>query len=244
MFMFRSLRHLTALLVATGVTMCAWPASAQIVNSIQFGAGGLVPRGFDSRAQGDVLVADLTNDTPLLFFVNDFRSGQVFGEWNVGLGQHVEIGAGVGFFQRTVPSIYADLVNKKNGSEIDQRLRLRMVPITGLVRFLPFGRAGEVQPYVGAGIAAVSFRYSESGQFVDTSDFSVFDARFTASGVAPGAVLLGGVRLPLGGDIYGLSLEGRYQFATGNTGGADAGFLDDKIDLSGGSFNVGFLVRF
>jgi hypothetical protein len=53
-----------------------------------------------------------------------------------------------------------------------------------------------------------------------------------------------GVRVPIGGDIYALSLEGRYQWGVGKTGGADAGFVADKIDLSGGFFNVGFLVRF
>ena len=57
-------------------------------------------------------------------------------------------------------------------------------------------------------------------------------------------VVVGGIRVPMGGDVYSLSLEGRYQYGVGKTGGEDAGFVADKIDLSGGSFNVGFLVRF
>jgi hypothetical protein len=112
------------------------------------------------------------------------------------------------------------------------------------VRFLPFGRPGDVQPYVGAGVGAVFYRYSEFGSFVDTDTLELFNDRFTTTGTAPAGVILGGVRFPLGGDIYALNLEGKYLYAVGNTGGLDKGFLDDKIDLSGGMFNIGFQVRF
>ena len=51
--------------------------------------------------------------------------------------------------------------------------------------------------------------------------------------------------MPLGGDIYGADRRGPYQFGNGNTGGDDAGFLGDKIDLSGGTtLSFGFLIRF
>jgi hypothetical protein len=103
---------------------------------------------------------------------------------------------------------------------------------------------GGFQPYVGGGIAILNFRYSESGEFVDTTTFEVFPATFVAKDTAIGGQLLAGMRLPLGGDIYALTIEGRYQWASGNTGGIDAGFLGDKIDLGGGFINFGFLIRF
>ena len=119
-----------------------------------------------------------------------------------------------------------------------------MIPISGTVKFLPFGQAGGLQPYVGGGISAVSFNYTETGDFVDPSTFEIFNDKFTADGFAFGALIFGGLRFPLGGDVYALKVEGRYLFGSGNTGGTEAGFLGDKIDLSGGSLNFGFLIRF
>jgi hypothetical protein len=106
------------------------------------------------------------------------------------------------------------------------------------------GRASDVQPYLGVGIAALNFRYSEAGSFVDPDTLDIFNDRFVAKGTVPAGILLGGVRVPLGGDVYGFFMEGRYQFGTGETGGFGNGFLDEKIDLSGGQFNVGMIVRF
>ena len=44
--------------------------------------------------------------------------------------------------------------------------------------------------------------------------------------------------------MYSLSIEGRFVHAVGDTGGIDNGFLDDKIDMSGGLLNVSFHVHF
>jgi hypothetical protein len=219
------------------------PASAQVVQSVQIGIGAFFPRGFDTRVTGDTLVADLTDQNPLLFVISDFRAAQVNGEWNVSFGPHVEIGAGLGYYQSTVHSVYRDLVNS-DGSEIRQDLRLRIAPITGVVRFLPFGDQAHVQPYVGVGIGAFNFRYSETGQFVDPSDYSVYTDSYTATGTPIGPIVLGGVRIPIKGDIYGFSTEYRYQWVSGDTGGIAKGFLGDKIDLSGGTLNFAFLIRF
>jgi hypothetical protein len=229
--------------LVAAILFVAAPASAQVVQSLHVGAGGFFPRGFDARVEGDVLIENLTTVEPLFFEIGDFNSGLVLGEWNVAFGDHIEVGAGIGYFRRTVPSVYRDLIND-DGREIEQELRLRVVPVTGIVRFLPVGSPDEFQPYVGIGVSLLNWRYSEVGEFVDLSDFSVFTARFKASGAAPGAVVVYGARIPIDGDIYGLTLEGRYQWGEGDTGGFDAGFLGDKIDLGGGSFTVGFLVRF
>jgi len=242
-----SIRLGGAVLIALGL---AAPASAQIVQSAQFSGGWFFPRGFDSRALGDVLVADAMDkgtiaglSDALAFRMRDFIGGNVHGEWNVAFGPRVEVGASFGFYQQTVHSVYYDLVNL-DGSEIRQDLQLRVTPIMGIVRFTPFGRIGGTQPYVGAGFGALNFRYTESGQFVDPTDLSIFNDRYIATGTVPGVALLGGIHLPLGGDVYGLNVEYRYQWGVGNTGGPANGFLDDKIDLGGGYLNFGFRVRF
>jgi hypothetical protein len=247
----RRRRSHVAGIVLVLLAMAAIPASAQVVTSIHVGAGGFFPRGLDSRASGDVLVRDITGKPigdgsvtdALAVEVADFKSGQAFAEFNLGFGPHVELGAGVSGFGRHVPSLYRDLVDDSN-NDIEQTLTLRAAPITVLARFLPFGDFASVQPYVGAGFAIVPFRYSEIGDFVDSNTLVVFSDRYVVRKTAPGAVLVGGVRFPLRGDIYALSVEGRYLRAVGDTGGTANGFLSDKIDLSGGMLNVGFIVRF
>ena len=253
-----------------GMTLAATPASAQIIHSVQFSGGLFFPRGFDSRAPGDVIVENLIGfevdglTTALAFpevegcfdafnvqshppsCLKGFRTGQILGEWNLGFGERIELGLGLGYAAKTVQSLYRDWEDI-DGTDIRQDLRLRTIPISGVVRFLPFGRAGDFQPYAGLGIAAINWRYSESGEFLDPSTLDIFtppSGRYLAKGTAVGPVLLGGLRLPLGGDIYALTLEGRYQWATGDTGGAAKEFVGDKIDLGGGQFNFGFLVRF
>ena len=223
--------------------LIAAPASAQIVQGFHMGVGVFYPRQFDSRDPDDVLVQDLTFADPLEFSIDNFRSGMIFGEWTADVGSHLSFGVGVSYYSDRVPSRYLGLMNDIDGSDIAQDLRLKMIPITGMVRFMPFGSPSTFQPYVGIGVAAIPWRYNESGQFIDVNG-DIFTDRFTATGTAFGPVLAGGFRAPVGGDIYALTMEWKYQFATGNTGGSANNFLGDKIDLSGGTLNFGFLVRF
>ncbi len=228
--------------------LAAVPASAQAVHSVTFGGGVFVPRGctdrIDCRANrgsDDVLVEDLNS---LAFRIKDFRGGQVFGEWNITFDERVEVSLGGGFYRRTVPSVYADFVDI-DLTEIEQDLRLRVIPVSAVVRFLPFGHAGQVQPYLGGGVAALNWKYSETGEFVDfTNNNTIFDDHYVASGTVLAPVLLGGLRMPINGDVYALNAEFRYQWGKGDTGGAQNGFLADKINLGGLNFTLGFQIRF
>jgi hypothetical protein len=224
------------------VSFGAAPASAQVVQGFQIGIGGFLPQGFDGRPADDVLVTDLSapQSQALLFDISHFKGGTIFGEWNVDVGKHLEFGAGVGFYKRTTPSIYAGLQNT-NGADIPQDLRLRTIPLSAVVRFMPIGKPGHIQPYVGAGVAAVVWRYSEFGQFVDDSN-NIFQAAFVGSGVAPAGLLLGGIRVPTNGDVFGFLAEIRYQWATGNLNTPD--FLSNKIDLNGTTVSIAFQVRY
>lgn len=238
--MTRVQRAITRTLLVGGLmTAVAAPAAAQAVHSLHLGAGLFSPKALDGRSADDVWVENLNT---LSFDTKDFRGPTVHGEWTITFNERVEVGLGAGYYQRTAPSVYRDYVNI-NGNEIEQDLKLRVIPITGVVRFLPFGRAGRVQPYVGAGVSALRFRYSEVGEFVDFFDnFAVFRDRYIADGTAVGGVVLGGLRLPINGDIYALNTEVRYQFGEGDLG--DNGFLTQKIDLSGLNVTVGFQIRF
>lgn len=232
--------------IAVLVLAGAANAQAQITrvesgrHSIGFNLGYFSVRGEDGRDVGDVLIADLSDFEPLLFEVKDFNTATVGAEYLFALGEYLEGGVGIGFQRRTVDSIYANVVND-NGFEIEQDLKLRVIPMSATVRFLPVGRGG-VEPYIGAGFGAFNWRYSETGEFVDTSDYSIFRDNYEASGTATGPVVLGGIRFPVA-DVWSFGGEIRWQKAKGKFDD-DSRLLGDHIDLGGVSASFTFHLRF
>lgn len=218
------------------------PATSHAQQSLNLYVGAFSPLGEDARVRdrgrsNDVLVNNLDF---LAFDIKDFKGGTVGAEYLVGLGDYLDAGLGLGIYKRTVPSVYADLVNE-NGTEIEQDLKLRIVPFTATVRFLPFGRSVPVKPYIGAGVGVFAWRYVEVGNFVD-ADFNILPREsFVGSGTASGPVVLGGLRFPLG--PWDLGGEVRYQKATGDLP-ADQFFSADKIDLGGWTYAATFNIHF
>jgi opacity protein-like surface antigen len=203
------------------------------------------PASCDSRVTDDTLVKNLFNDDPefdLLFDMGDFNGFTFGGEWLYAINNYIESGVGLSYYRNTVPSIYKNLVND-NGSEIRQDLRLQMLPITATVRFLPVGRSGPVEPYVGGGVAFINWKYSEVGEFVDSFNGDIFRASYKADGTAVGPVLLGGVRFPIG-DALTAGAELRWQHADGDTNSVESQLLGSKIDLGGTTFNFTMHIRF
>ena len=213
------------------------PVSGYAQQSLNLYVGGFVPTGEDARDKQDVLWNNLDF---LAFNIKDFNGGTAGAEYLVGLGENFEGGLGVGIYSRNVPSVYTGYVNA-NRSEIEQDLKLRTVPFTATVRWLPLGRSAGIEPYFGAGVAVVNFRYSESGQFVDFTDGSIFRDTFVGSGTATGPTVLGGIRIPVGG--WALGGEVRWQRAIGDLP-ADEAFAGSKIDLGGFNYLATFNIRF
>lgn len=219
------------------VAATAQPAFAQ--QTLNFSLGYFTVRGEDARVEGDVLTE---NRSLLAFDVDDFNGASVGGEWLVPLGQYFEGGAGIAFSRRTVPSVYQDFVDD-DGSEIEQDLRLRIVPISFTIRVLPLGQSSAIQPYFGAGLGIFSWRYSESGEFVDfgTRPSTIFRDQFAASGSETGPVALGGIRFV--GDTLSAGAEVRYHSADAALGSEFALVADEpRIDLGGWiyQFTIGF----
>ena len=235
--MLRSLTRIGMLVIA--VAAPAVPASAQTVQSVQFNFGGFTPRGADSRSLNDLL---LNNTDFLAFSIKDFKHPVINGEWSVAFGNRVEAGVGVGFYNRHVDTNYRDLVNQ-DGSELIQTLGLRVVPVTAVVRFMPVGKTGHLQPYIGGGVGFSVWRYSESGQFVD-ANYNVFRARYASNGTTTAPLFLFGLKAPLSGDIYALTMEGRYQWSALGNLDPTQGFSGSKIDLSGFTYTFGLQIRF
>jgi hypothetical protein len=229
-------RLLLSLGIVGLVTGVLAPAPGYAQQSVNLYIGGFVPRSFDARTNGDVIFNDLTF---LSFDPNQFRGPTVGGEWEFPLISHLDGSLGIGISSKSVPSIYTNLVNN-DGSDIQQTLKLRIVPVTALVRFLPLPRDAPIQPYIGAGVGIFRWRYSETGAFVDPSN-NVFQGNYVGSGWATGPVVIFGATVPLGS--WAVGFEGRYQSASGNLP-ADQGFAGPKIDLGGITYAATFKVRF
>ena len=247
------LRVVLGMLLATAV-MSPAPASAQVVqvgrgdarHTINFNLGYFALRGEDSRDEDDVLLANVfdlaSQDNPFdPLDIGEFNGFTFGGEYTFAITDYLEVGAGIGFYQKDVDTLYRDFEDS-DGTQIEQELKLRIVPMTATIRFLPLGREAAVEPYIGAGIGIFNWRYSEVGEFVDFSDDSIFLNRYTADGNAVGPVILAGLRAPIG-DAWTIGGEFRWQSATGD-GLLDEGFLSEKIDLGGWTTNFTFGVRF
>jgi len=208
-------------------------------STVNFNIGYIGLKGLDSRVDDDVLLNDLQNLHPLLFEISDFNGPTFGGEYLLGIGAHFEAGVGVGYAQRTVDSIYADLT-RPGEVEIEQELKLRQIPVTFTGRFLFLPRGSSVEPYVGGGLVAIRYKYSEVGDFVDDT-LTVFPARFVKDGVAVGPTVFGGLRAPVGNWTVGG--EFRWQKAEAD-GLFDEGFLGDKLDLGTWQANFTFGFRF
>jgi len=228
-------RFVTSVLLA-GATLVVAPGDASAQQTLNFSLGLFTPRGEDARTEGDVLNA---NRTFLAFDIGDFNTAAVGGEWLVPLGNFIEAGAGVGFSRRTVESVYADFTDN-DGTEIEQDLRLRLVPVAFTVRVLPLGQANALQPYFGAGLGVIGWRYSESGEFIDFArNREIFRDQFVAEGSETGPVVVAGLRF--GGETVSAGGEIRYHSAEADL---DDRFAGSKIDLGGWTYNFTIGVRF
>jgi hypothetical protein len=232
-------------LVGAAIFASAPPAAAQ--QTVNFTLGYFTLRGEDARVDGDVLRANLlaspcgpgnVEDCRLDYNLSDFNGATLGAEWLVAIGNHVEAGAGIGFYRRTVPSVYLDLVHP-GGGDIEQDLRLRVVPISFSARLLPLGQDNGIQPYVGAGLGVFNWRYSEVGDFVDGTTLEIFSERFVATGNTTGPLVMGGIRFA--GDSFTAGFEARYQRADAEL---PTGFVGDRLDLGGMTYLFTIGARF
>jgi hypothetical protein len=135
--------------------------------------------------------------------------------------------------------VYRDFVDS-DGTEIDQELELRLVPIAFTIRVLPFGQSAPIQPYFGGGISVINWRYSETGEFVDFgAGREIFNARYEETGTTTGPIVLGGVRFA--GQRMSAGGEFRYQYGHGDL---PSDFAGPKIDLGGWTTNFTIGLRF
>jgi hypothetical protein len=206
--------------------------SAHAQQTLNFTLGYFTVTGVDARVDNDVL---LENRVVRVFDIDDFNGASVGGEWLIPLGEYFEAGAGLSFSRRTVDSYYEEFVDV-DGSEIEQEQRLRLVPVAFTVRVLPLRQTSPVQPYLGAGLGLIAWRYSDVGEFVDFQrGNAIFPERYVASGSATGPVFLGGLRFA--SDTMSGGFEIRYHNADVELGRPFTTFLrEPHLDLGGWTY--------
>ena len=228
-------RAILSLTLMAGLTAAASPAHA---SGLDLRVGALFPSA-DSNL--------FLDDEELYFVTKGDWTGFTGGaEFNFVITRNVELGVHVDGYGRTVDTSYRDYV-WPDGGEIQQSLKLQIVPFGFSVRFVPTGRRAKVAPYIAAGPDLFYWKYEEFGDFVDFFDptLPVYADHFVADGVAFGGHVAGGLRFYLNRD-FALVLEGRYQIAKADMGDDFTAPVGDvnRIDLSGPSVTFGLHVRF
>ena len=236
------LHRLTSLGVAALVAgvLNSTPASAQD-QTLNFFVGGFVPRGMSARGTDDVLFRDyyLNSGGFLIFDKKDFNGPTAGAEYLAGLGDLFEAGFSVSVYSRRSPAIDADFF-WPDGADIESDLKLRIIPITATIRYLPLGHHDAIEPYVGAGVGIYNWRYTETGDFV-TSGQRIISDTFTGSDTTVGPVILGGVRVPAG--ALRIGGEVRYQGGKGTLPVSEQ-FAGSRINLGGFNYLFTVGVRF
>jgi hypothetical protein len=180
----------------------------------------------------------------------DFNAPGFAADVAVAITSRIDTQFGVEWSKARRPSEYRDFVDN-NLRPIEQFTELKALHLTGSLRFVlaPRGRAvsrfawvpRRVVPYVGAGGGATYYNFSQSGDFVDFQDLSVFTDSFRSKGWTPSAHAFGGIDLHVYRALCG-TVEARYTKAAGTL---SSDFIDfDPIDLSGFRISAGVNLLF
>lgn len=234
---------------ALALGLVAASPAAGWASGFELRLGGLFP-----RAQSDLFADDADLYTP------DSRRDEctqttcppvrksdwngVYGgaEYSFNLAPHVEMGISLDGYGRTIPTSYRHDV-RQDGSEIQQTLKLTIVPLGLSLRVLPLDRYAPVQPYATIGGDVLFYKYEEFGDFIDFFQNSrpISSDSFKSDGAALGGHAAAGLRVPIGHD-FAITAEGRYQFAQKKR--MDGDFNLNRLDLNGASATIGVRLRF
>jgi opacity protein-like surface antigen len=161
--------------------------------------------------------------------------------YNARIARNIELGFALDGYGRTVHTSYRDYVTE-TGREINQSLKLSIVPLGVSLRFVPTSRRARIAPFILVGGDFIFYTYEEFGDFIDfdVPDTPVISDSFRSEGFQPGFHVGGGLRVSVSDDI-GLVGEYRYQYAKDDMGDD---FIGNRIDLSGSMVTLGVNIRF
>ena len=180
----------------------------------------------------------------------DFRAPGLAADLAIALSPRVDVVGGVEVARTRARSEYRGFVDN-NRLPIEQTTSLSTFNLTGSIRYalVPRGHAvgrlawvpRRVVPYVGAGAGAAWYKLTQSGDFVDFVDLSVFPDFFQSTGWSPEAHGFAGVDLQIHRRLFA-TFEGRYVWSSATLG---RDFVDfEPIDLAGFRTSVGISFAF
>lgn len=192
----------------------------------------------------DFVTRELTLDR------DDFDAPGVAADLVVSLAPRLDVVGGFEFSRAATASEYRGFVDNDE-LPIAQTTTLKTVHLTGSVRYALTPRGRDVSrfawvprravPYVGAGAGAVFYQFTQSGDFIDFADLSVFRDFFRSQGWAPSVHVLAGVDVQVHRALFA-GVETRYTRASAPLGST---FIDfDPIDLSGLRMSAGVSLLF
>jgi len=200
-----------------------------------------------ARAQSDWY--DFVTDH-LTLDAGDFNAPGIGLDVGVALTPRIDAQFGFDFSNARVASEYREFVDN-NRLPITQQTRLREVNLSGNIKLALTERGREVSqfawvprklvPYVGAGGGLLWFDVTQTGDFVDFVDLSIFTDVFRSRGWTPSAQVFGGADVRLFKRLYA-TVDGRYLWAAGDL---EREWIDfDPIDLAGFRLSAGLNVLF
>ncbi len=192
--------------------------------SISFMGGRFYP-----SASSDIWDVNFEN---LILSRENFQSNLGYLEWEWGK-RHTTFFMGAAISgRRSITTEYRDYV-WADGSPIEQTVYFKDAPFYLGLRFypVPVYRKG-LLPFVGGGVAFVSWEWSQSGEFIDFSDpnLPIYYGEYYRRDSAAGLFLNAGIVVKLDRSL-GLRIMGLYTWAHGNLEPVFLGF--EPIDLSG-----------
>lgn len=179
------------------------------------------------------------------FDVGDFNYWMGGVELDLELTNYLDVAIGFDGYSRRVDSTYRDFV-RDDGAEIPQSFKLKVLPVTGGLRFLPMGKSRRVIPHVAIGTGLYYFDYQEQGDFINRTSFAVFPGTFHDNGLALGLQAGAGAEYRLSDGIdpgEGWFVFGQYRrhWASAELAGDFGG---EALDLGGSELAFGVSLRF
>ncbi|MEJ7812147.1 MAG: hypothetical protein WKG32_17165 [Gemmatimonadaceae bacterium] len=210
--------------------------------------GSIALRGGFSRATAGSDVFSFATDE-LTLGRGDFSGISLGGELSFRVAPRVDVLVGAAYAGSSAASEIRKWTDQDD-RPIEQTTSFRRVPVTASLKLYLADRGRSVgrlawipsryAPYVGVGGGLMWYRFRQDGDFVDVNTLAVFPDRFDSRGWTPTAHGMAGVDFSFSPRLA-LTGEGRYGWAKARLSEDFSGF--DRIDLSGFSATLGFLVR-
>ena len=229
----------TAAVLALGLVAAS--PGAGWASGLELRIGGFFPRAQSDLFQDDQELYSPAGETRGVS-KDDWKGVYGGAEYSFNVADHVEMGISLDGYSKSIPTVYKDFT-RPNGNEIEQELRLTVVPLGVSLRVLPLDRYASVQPYATVGADVLFYKYEEFGDFIDffSNNLDISADSFKSDGAVFGGHAAAGLRIPLGHD-FAITAEGRYQFAQKKRMGDD--FNQNRLDLNGASATIGVRLRF